>query len=54
MERVTIRLDESIEQWARQKAAEQRISLSSFVEALLKDRMKGDANIRRPKVDSNR
>jgi len=38
MKKIDIQHDE-LEQWAQQKAAEQQMDLSSFVEALLKERM---------------
>ena len=53
MERVTIRLDERVERWARQKAADQGISLSRFVERLLR-RLKGEARVNRSESKPSR
>jgi hypothetical protein len=39
MDRINIELTDEVEAWAQQKTAELQMDLSSFVEALLKERM---------------
>jgi hypothetical protein len=39
MDKIDIQLADEVEHWAQQKAAEQQTDLSSFVEALLKERI---------------
>ena len=49
MERITMRLDERVERWAREEAAKRGMSLSRFVEQLLEEKLKHEATAQRLK-----
>ena len=48
-ERVTMRLDERVESWARREAAKRGLSLFRFVEQLLESELKHEAATKEPK-----
>jgi hypothetical protein len=52
MDKIDIQLADEVERWAQQKAAEQQMDLSSFVEAMFKEQMSLEAKHQAAAKDS--